>query len=686
MVNHEHALRGDHLADHPFPTLAKALEAARTAKGGADGAAFAVITRRGAGFDVFRYPTSQGRARLGDVLPNGLPLGSATGGPQTWVLDGDGALGHLVRTNATPSVEAQLHLDEVNTRFLTEPKKSPGVGLPAVLPTPQMNHSKNVRFTPTMAFRPSANIDELSAVVRFVHDHLPSGTKIKAGGSLHAYSDVAATTAVFVHPEHMKGIAAVAPKGAINDTLRETVGDHRRRHLVEVVAGTTVAELNQDLWNRGLAIPNLGGYDGQTVGGVLGTGTHGSVLGRGPMFEMVQATTLVRADGSQVRIEPKDGISDPDTFKAQHPNITLLQDDDAFAASLLHNGALGIVHSHVLDVVDAFHLKETRTLIDVDTVKTLLKDGGVYNLFASPTDCAASAQRTTSVDAAEASALPGHPARNFHLEFWFNPHSDTAVVTSRNKVDVDVEPRDLHQRPGRDLLEALRMGATWTRPLLPTWLTENAPTLVGGTSAAVARLVPKATPWLIDQGMKILPDEEYVQRSYNVFNIGDGANAIPALAASIFVPLRDDLYLKALDVLRETAAAFADEGKYQTAPLSLRFVKGSQAALGMNEDVASFEIIFAEGTPHASEMTAAYYAALRTALGDAVRYHWGQHSPNLSADDVAASYPGLSTFRSVREEFDPKGVFLNHTQERVFAIAPANPPTMPVPTLITTAP
>ena len=210
------------------------------------------------------------------------------------------------------------------------------------------------------------------------------------------------------------------------------------------------------------------------------------------------------------------------------------------------------------------------------------------------------------------------------------------------------------------------MGGTWTRPALPTWLTETAPALVGGTTSAVARLVPKATPWLIDQAMKILPDERYVQRSYNVFNIGDGANSIPALASTIFVPLRDDLYMQALDVFRETAARFAKEDKFQTGPLSLRFVKGSQAALGVNEDVASFEIIFAEGTPNAAEMTSAYYEALRARLGHDVTYHWGQFSPGLKAQEVASSFAGVDTFQKLRRAFDPTNRFLNATQERLF--------------------
>ena len=261
-----------------LPTLAASLQAASQASP----RGVSVVSRRGEGFEVLAFTgAAAARTRLQELTPSSLPLGVALGAPQTWVVDSAGAVGQLVR-----QVDGRLAIDEINPRFLTEPKAAAavGAGLQAVTPTPQSNHSKNVQFTPALAFRPSADLGELTRVVRFVHEHLPADTKIKAGGSLHAYSDVAATNAVFIHPEQMKGIRALSAAGAVDDTVR---GDVDRRHLVEVVAGTTIAELNRDLWARGLSIPNLGGYDGQTVAGVLATGTHGSALSRGPLFEMV---------------------------------------------------------------------------------------------------------------------------------------------------------------------------------------------------------------------------------------------------------------------------------------------------------------------------------------------------------------------------------------------------------------
>ena len=46
--------------------------------------------------------------------------------------------------------------------------------------------------------------------------------------------------------------------------------------LVRVEAGITLHRLNRELLARGLALPNLGDVDVQTLAGALATGTHGT--------------------------------------------------------------------------------------------------------------------------------------------------------------------------------------------------------------------------------------------------------------------------------------------------------------------------------------------------------------------------------------------------------------------------
>ena len=85
----------------------------------------------------------------------------------------------------------------------------------------------------------------------------------------------------------------------------------------------TIAELNAYLQGRELALPNMGGFDGQTVAGVISTSTHGSGIGFGPLSDFVRSLDIVAAGGTVYRIEPRDGPSDPDAYRARYPDRQL---------------------------------------------------------------------------------------------------------------------------------------------------------------------------------------------------------------------------------------------------------------------------------------------------------------------------------------------------------------------------
>ncbi len=90
--------------------------------------------------------------------------------------------------------------------------------------------------------------------------------------------------------------------------------------LVRVQAGIRIAELNAYLESRKLALANMGGFDGQTVAGVISTSTHGSGIGFGPLSDLVRSLDIVGPDGAVCRIEPADGPTDPDAYRRATPS------------------------------------------------------------------------------------------------------------------------------------------------------------------------------------------------------------------------------------------------------------------------------------------------------------------------------------------------------------------------------
>ena len=75
--------------------------------------------------------------------------------------------------------------------------------------------------------------------------------------------------------------------------------------LVTVEAGITLAAMNDALADAGLAFPNLGDIDRQTISGAIATSTHGTGAEWGGLATFVEALTLVTADGRARRIDAR---------------------------------------------------------------------------------------------------------------------------------------------------------------------------------------------------------------------------------------------------------------------------------------------------------------------------------------------------------------------------------------------
>ncbi len=72
--------------------------------------------------------------------------------------------------------------------------------------------------------------------------------------------------------------------------------------LVKVEAGITLRDLGAALWERGLAMENLGDIDKQTLAGAISTATHGTGARFRNLSAQVEALELVLADGSLIEV------------------------------------------------------------------------------------------------------------------------------------------------------------------------------------------------------------------------------------------------------------------------------------------------------------------------------------------------------------------------------------------------
>ena len=120
------------------------------------------------------------------------------------------------------------------------------------------------------------------------------------------------------------------------------LGVDRERRRVRVLAGTPLHVLNPALQALGLALPNLGDIDRQTISGAIATGTHGTGTRRQGIAAAVSGLTLVLADGSTLECSAE-------------------VEPEVFAAAGVGLGALGVVTEVELQCVPAYrlHAKES---------------------------------------------------------------------------------------------------------------------------------------------------------------------------------------------------------------------------------------------------------------------------------------------------------------------------------------
>jgi hypothetical protein len=469
------------------------------------------------------------------------------------------------------------------------------------------NHTGDQVCHPRATLTPGS-LDELSAIVRRAERE---GVAVRAVGSGHAWSDAALTDGYLLLPTRMIGLAPLD-----DGTLRSGAAPGR---LVRVLGGTPIWALNAALDAAGLALEQMGGYDAQTISGVVSTSTHGSGLRWGPFCDFVRSLDLVVAGGEIVRVEPPDGPTDPDHFAARHAGTRrLVQDADTFAAAICGIGTLGIIHSLVLHVREKYWLNEVRTLSTWEETRERLRPGGVLD-------------------------------EGDHYELFLNPY-----------------PRD----DGRHNLLVTRRADCPDPGRLPpdkqsrNPLTELAASLpiTGWGVRLLARFLPRLMVKRFDEVLAGMRDDGYASVSYRVFNIGE-ANKLPAYSMELGVALADDRHIAAVDRIIAIAAQQRRRRRYHTSPIALRFVAPSDALASMMHGgpTMMIELIQVVGTRGGYDLLALDEDALAD-LG--ARPHWGQYN-RLTAARVRALYPRWDDWLAVERRLNASGVFDSQFTRRV---------------------
>ncbi|MEX0864355.1 MAG: DUF3892 domain-containing protein [Acidimicrobiia bacterium] len=146
--------------------------------------------------------------------------------------------------------------------------------------------------------------------------------------------------------------------------------------LVHFEAGITIGALSERLDSQGLAMPTLGGENGQALAGVISTSTHGGDWQQPPFPDLVRAIHLVTDGGKEWWIErASDRITSDDRLEPVLPCAQIVSDDRVFDAALVACGRFGVLYSFVLEVRRRFRVVEVVTTPARSDVLQALREG-----------------------------------------------------------------------------------------------------------------------------------------------------------------------------------------------------------------------------------------------------------------------------------------------------------------------
>src|SRR3954469_9269497 len=174
-----------------------------------------------------------------------------------------------------------------------------------------VNWSRTQRCEPAAFLRPGSRAEVAEAVAR--------AETVRVAGAGHSFTGAVLTGGTLLSLERMQRVLDADPASG----------------LVRVEAGIDLHRLSRELHFRGLALPNLGDIDAQSLAGAIATGTHGTGARLPNLSAQVEGVELVLADGSER------SITGGDLLRAARVGL----------------GALGVVAAVTLRCVPSFKLR-----------------------------------------------------------------------------------------------------------------------------------------------------------------------------------------------------------------------------------------------------------------------------------------------------------------------------------------
>jgi L-gulono-1,4-lactone dehydrogenase len=328
----------------------------------------------------------------------------------------------------------------------------------------------------------------VEAIADAVKEAAASGLTVRALGSGHSFTPAAATSGAALDLSGWSGVQSADPLSG----------------LVTVRSGTTIRALNAALDALGLAMPNLGDIDAQTISGAISTGTHGTGAGVGGLATFVDELEILLADGSLV-------------------TCSATQSPELFAAARVGLGAFGVISTVTLRCVPSFALIADERPMSFPEVTSRFEE------FAADND---------------------------HFEFYWFPYGRNALVKRNNRISPGGSPGGVPRGMHRfrrfweyEVMENAAFGALCRTGRAVPSLIKPLNRLAAATLSNRSYSAPSHEVFVTPRRVRFVESEYAVPREALLDVLAELRAAVPRLAAPVMFPVEvrvaaaDDIWL-----------------------------------------------------------------------------------------------------------------------------------------------
>lgn len=428
--------------------------------------------------------------------------------------------------------------------------------------------------------------------------------RITVAGCAHSPSDLTCTSSWLVNLDHFQDLL---------DINKDT-------NVVIMQAGIRLHDLGMKLKENGLAMPNLGSIDHQSIAGAIGTATHGSSTRHGILSQSVLALRIMLANGQTVSCSGEQNI-------------------ELFRAALVSLGALGIITEVTFKAVPAFNIEWAQSLHPLDEIiSDWEKDLWTKKEF---------------------------------IRVWWMPYMKKCIRWSADKTNKPTYPAVTNWWAGKigfHTYHILLYCAQWIPSLLPLLEKFVINVQYGFKDGAGSVAVQEGRTGLLmnclysqfvnEWAIPLRKGPEAITRLSSWLNGDEAASGIPFSSEGVYV--HSPIEVRVSDTSTTVPRPYLDN------------TMSNGPTLYLNATLYR---------PYNCEppCRARYYEAfewLMKKMGG--RPHWAKNFAHVTRADMYRMYPELDNWIRVRNEVDPDGMFVGDWHRRLLIPQETGPSSLPL--------